>query len=131
MGNIILNCRGVKDSNDGMDREEKEKQRKNSRTLLGLKEHDIFLTKEQSVIKSIMKTFKKHNIQTQYSVLMYKIDVYFPDHKLAIEIDEKGHTDRNKRRKKERQNALEKELSCTFIRINPDTEDFGIFEAIS
>ena len=68
MGNIILNCRGVKDSNDDMDREEKEKQRKKFRTLLGLKEHDIFVAKEQSVIKSIMKTFKKHYIQTQYSV---------------------------------------------------------------
>ena len=45
MEKIIVHCRGVKDSNDDVDREEKEKQRQNFRTLLGLKEHDIFLTK--------------------------------------------------------------------------------------
>ena len=34
-------------------------------------------------------------MQTQYSALNYKIDVYFHDYKLAIEPDEKGHRDRN------------------------------------
>ena len=42
-----------------------------------------------------MDTFERENMQTQYSVLSYKIDLYFHDYRLAIEIDEKGHKDRN------------------------------------
>ena len=34
-------------------------------------------------------------MQTQYTVLNYRIDLYFHKHKLAIEIDELGHNDRN------------------------------------
>ena len=45
---IIKNCSGVKKSN-GVDREKIEKQRQNFRTLLGFKENDIFLSKEQLV----------------------------------------------------------------------------------
>ena len=31
----------------------------------------------------------------------------------------------------ERQKALEKELNCVFIRINPDEKDFNIFKKIN
>ena len=34
-------------------------------------------------------------MQTQYSVLGYRIDLYFDDYRLAIEVDELGHNDRN------------------------------------
>ena len=94
MEKIIKNCRGVKQCKNDIDREEKEKKRENFRNLLGFKENDMFLTKEQSVLKSIMEVFEGENMQTQYSVLGYKIDLYFHDYKLAIEIDEKGHKDR-------------------------------------
>ena len=46
-----------------------------------------------------------------------------------MEIDEKDHQDRDISRKIERQKALEKELSCKFIRINPDKENLNIFKA--
>ena len=36
---VIKNCRGVKKCNDGVNRLEKEKQRQNSRQLLGFKEN--------------------------------------------------------------------------------------------
>ena len=52
------------------------------------------MTKEHSVLKSIMDTFKAENIQTQYIALRYKIYLYFHDYRLAIKIDEKGHKDR-------------------------------------
>ena len=41
-------------------------------------------------------------------------------YKLAIEVDELGHAGRNISNETERQKALEKELNCIFIRINPD-----------
>ena len=33
-------------------------------------------------------------MQTKYTVLNYRIDLYFHDYKLAIENDELGHNDR-------------------------------------
>ena len=42
-----------------------------------------------------MDAFQGENMQTQYSVLGYKIAFYFHDYKLAIEVDEKSHKDRN------------------------------------
>ena len=36
-------------------------------------------------------------MQTQCSVLGYKIDIYFHDYRLAIEVDELVHCDRKKR----------------------------------
>ena len=39
--------------------------------------------------------FEGENIQTQYSVLDYRIDLYFHKYKLAIEVNKLGHTDRN------------------------------------
>ena len=95
MDKVIKNCRGVKNYNDEINRIEKEKQRENFRATLGFTEHDIMLTKEQSVLKSIMDTFEGENMKTQYSVLGYKIHVYFHDYKLAVEVDEKGDKDRN------------------------------------
>ena len=35
---------------------------------LGFKQYDITLTKEQSVLKSVMDAFEGENMQTQYSV---------------------------------------------------------------
>ena len=35
-------------------------------------------------------------MKTQYSVLRYRIAFYFDDYKLAIEVDEFGHSDRDK-----------------------------------
>ena len=57
--------------------------------------------------------------------------MYFHDYKLAVEIDENGHSDRNIDRKIKRQRVIEQELGCKFIRIDPDEEDFDIFRAIN
>ena len=78
-----------------------------------------------------MDAFEGENKQTQYSVLGYNIDLYFHDYKLAIEVDEKGHKDRNIDHEIKRQETLEKELNYEFIRINPDEENFNIFKAIN
>ena len=46
------------------------------------------------------------------------IDLYFHDYKLAIKIDENGHSDRNIDREIKRQRAIEWKLGCNFIRID-------------
>ena len=88
-------------------------------------------TKEQTVINSIKDAFEGENMQTQYTVLGYRIDLYFHKYKLAIEVDELGHADRNINNEIERQRALERELNCVFIRINPDAVDFSICKEIN
>ena len=100
------------------------------RSKLGFNQYDITLTKEQSLLKSVMDTFEGENMQTQYSVLGYRIDLYFHDSKLAMEIDEEGHKDRNIDHEIKRQKATEKELGCEFIRIDPDNFFLDIFKAI-
>ena len=131
MEKIIKNCRRAKRCNDGIIKIEKEEQRQNFRILLGFRENDIMLTKEQSALKLIMDAFEGENMRTQYSVLGYRIDLYFHDYKLALEVDEKGHKDRNIDHDMQRQKALEKELGCKFIRINPDEEKLNILRAIN
>ena len=57
------------------------------RTRLGFKQYAVILTKEQSVVAKIKSSFEGEIVQTQYAVLGYWIDLYFHDHKFAIEID--------------------------------------------
>ena len=60
---------------------------------LGFKIHDVINTKEQTVISTIKDAFERENMQTQYTVLNYRIGLYFHEYKLAIEVDELGHND--------------------------------------
>ena len=41
----------------------------------------------------------------QHSALDYRINFYFPKHKSAREVDEKGHTDRDEKNKKKDKNG--------------------------
>ena len=65
-------------------------------------------------------SFEGKNSQTQYNALGYRIDLYFYDYKLAIEVDESGASDRNIDYEIKRQKVIEQELDCEFIRIDPD-----------
>ena len=47
------------------------------------------------MLTKIKSLFKGENIQAQYKVLGYMIDLNFHDYKLAIEIEEHGHSNRN------------------------------------
>ena len=55
---------------------------------------------------------------------MFRIDIYFTEYFLAVEIDEKGHTDRELIFEEKRQKALEKKLNCEFIRVNTRRENY-------
>ena len=54
-------------------------------------------------------------MQTQYKVLSYRIDLYFHDYKLAIEIDENAHSDRNI--DYERQKAIEQKHGSNLLEL--------------
>ena len=65
------------------------------RTWLRFKQYNVILTREQSVLTKIISSFEGENMQTQCKVWSYRIDLYFHDYKLAINIEENGHSDRN------------------------------------
>ena len=58
---------------------------------LGFKLHDVFNKKQQTVVETIREVFKGENMKDEYYVLRYRIDLYFHDYRLAIEVDEFGH----------------------------------------
>ena len=58
-------------------------------------------------------------------MLFQLFSVYFNKFLLAVEIDEKGHTDRDLIFEEKRQEALEKKLGCKFIRINTSNAKTG------
>ena len=91
------------------------------------------MCKEDSVKIKIINVSSNEKILQQHAILNYQIGLYFSEHKLAIEVDKKGHTDRNEKKKKkenEREEKIKKELGCKFIRINPDAENYDIFVEI-
>ena len=89
------------------------------------------LSKEAETLSCILKTFKGQEMKEQYTVDGYRIDLYFPTQKLAIECDEFGHKDRDISYEVTRQNHIETKLGCTFIRYNPDAKDFDIFDVLN
>lgn len=60
-------------------------------------------------------------IERQFIVLDYRIDMYIPELKIAIEFDESYHS-KNKEKDIERQLKIEVELDCVFYRID-ETKD--------
>ena len=56
--------------------------------------------------------------------ILFRIDVYFSEYNLAVEVDEIGHSDKNLIFEKERQESLEKKLDCKFIIINTSKENY-------
>ena len=59
----------------------------------------------------------------------YFVDLVFPAHVLGIEIDENGHLDRCKIEEEKRE-KVRKKAGFKIIRINPDKEDFDVFDEI-
>lgn len=95
----------------------------------GIKVHNKYTSIETSIILMIQKTFKGEEILDQYPVGPYRIDLYFPKYKLAIEIDEDAH--RNKIiADMVRQDVISKELGCIFLRIPEKTDIFHYLNLI-
>ena len=103
----------------------------NFKRKVGLNLHNVINIKVQIVLKLIKETFEGKNMHTQHNVLGYKIDLYFHDYKLAIEVAQYDHNDRNIDYKIQRQNPIEKDLVCEFIWIDPDEKAFIILKFIN
>ena len=62
------------------------------------------------MLTKIISSFESENMQTHYNALSYMTDLYFHDYKLAIEIFENEHRDRNIDYEVKKQKTIEEEL---------------------
>ena len=85
-----------------------------------------YVNKEARTIYTIQKVFEGISMKREFSIGSYRIDLYFPEHKLAIECDEHGHKDRDINFEIRQQKFIEDQLNCKFIRYNPNAKDFTI-----
>ena len=73
---------------------------------------------------------KKVN-ENEDDYMLFRIDVYFSEFNLTVEVDGKEYTDRDLIYEKKRQEALEKKRDCKFIRINTSKENYDADYEIS
>jgi very-short-patch-repair endonuclease len=99
--------------------------------LLDLSIDIVFPGEEAHYASIIESAFDFFKIEKQYCIDNYRIDLYFPEYKLAIEIDEDNHEKRDKNEEIERENYIKNKLQCTFIRFNPSVKFFNIGTIIS
>ena len=74
------------------------------------------------IFMSITKKIQVDNNDQEY--ILFRLDIYFTEYFLAVEIDEKGHTDRDLIFEEKRQKTLERKRNCTFVRINTSKENY-------
>ena len=77
------------------------------------------------MLKKLISLFAEEKMQTQCNLLGYKNDLCFQDYKLEIEMK------MVMKYEIKRQEAMEREIGCEFIRIHLDKEHYDIFNAIN
>ena len=86
------------------------------KSKFGVNQHDKVLRKQQSLGLRLKKLFPNENIIEEYFALHYRTDFTFKKHMLLVEIDEKGHIDRDPDyEKKDKKN--QKSLATTLLKL--------------
>ena len=73
------------------------------RDKFGVNQHDKVLRKQQPLGLRLKKLFQNEDIIEEYSTSYYRTDFTFKKHGLLVEIDKKGHADRDSDYEKRRQ----------------------------
>ena len=74
-----------------------------------------YVRKEAGTIYTIQKVFEGMSIKRQFIIGSYRIDLYFPEHKLPIESGHHNHKDRDISYEIRKQKFIEDQLNCKFI----------------
>ena len=85
-----------------------------------------YVRKEAGTIYTIQKVFEEISMKRQFIIGSYRIALYVPEHKLAIECNEHDRKNRDVNYEIRRQKFIEGQLNCKLIRYNPDAKDFTI-----
>lgn len=94
--------------------------------LHSMKQVNLLMTLENQTIGFICSSFADViSVQRQYRIGNYRVDLCFPDHKLVVECDEDGHSDRDVDFEKARENYI-KSKGYQVVRFNPNCNDFDL-----
>lgn len=101
--------------------------------FLGIRFFYKYKDKEIEIVDEISDFLDELNIKhkTQFPVDKYRIDLYIPRYKLAVEIDENGHIYVDKDYEQTRQKKIKKILGCKILRFNPDNKKFKISQLLA
>jgi very-short-patch-repair endonuclease len=91
----------------------------------------LFPNDEQQVLNIISSSFKHLEQKHQFQIGPYRIDLYFPEIKIAVEVDELNHDDYNAAAEVKREMFIINQLNCKIIRFNPDAVDFNVGDIIN
>ncbi len=86
---------------------------------------------EEETLCPLMTVFAHLAPIKQFPCGPYRIDLYFPQQKIAVECDEHGHQNYNTQDELRRQSFVERCLGCTFFRYNPHEKPFNVFILIA
>lgn len=91
-----------------------------------------FVSVEVESISAIQRALNGVSMIPQFSCGKYRIDLYFPLYKIAVECDEeKVHRPSSLIADKIRERSLITTLGCTFIRFRPQSQGFQILDVIN
>lgn len=95
---------------------------------LGMEVHNnLWLCIETDALAFLQTALSNYKAERQFYCKPYRIDLYFPDHRVAVECDEKcGHGECRVSDDHERQAKLESQLSCQFVRFRPQQPEFSL-----
>ena len=93
---------------------------------------DKFYPRTESQIVSVLqKAFYDCEPCTQFYCNGYRIDLYLAKHRIAIEIDERGHKDYCSKKEAKRELDIRSVLACSFVRFDPYAVDFNLGKVIA
>ena len=75
------------------------------------------------LLKDFLDEYNIKYIQ-QYKIDKYRIDLYLPELKIAIEFDEEGHKYYSYETQEYREQYIKQKLDCKFVRVN-DKDSHG------
>ena len=97
---------------------------------LGLDVATKYTHKEQEIVQHLRVFLEELRVASEYqkTVGRYRVDLYLPDHRMALEIDEFGHRHRDQAYEQCREDYIRRALGCDFLRVDPDALDFNAFK---
>ena len=81
---------------------------------------------ETRTLAVLTKVFRGEDIRLQFTVGPYRLDMYLPAYKIAIECDENNHKYYDKQHDAMRSQYISKSLGCVWIRFDPDAHGFSV-----
>ena len=95
------------------------------------KEEIVRVYVEEETLGPIVTVFAALNPEKQFCCGQYRIDLYFATQKVAVECDEHGHSAYSLEAEVARQKFLERQLGCKFIRYDPHSASFDIYQLMA